>query len=223
MARLDRAIRRSGALDRFRLRASHSPPVEPRVTKRTGRAAMIPGEIIPAAGDIELNAGRPTVTLDGRQHRRPADPGRLALPFLRDQRGAAVRPRARRAACGSTSRPAPRCASSRARRARCTLVAYAGGRGRLRLQRRRSSASWSSSSRWPSACRASAYAAHVRPDDRRPGAARRHRAGHRGRGGPHGLRRGGQVRRRQGDPRRHGPEPGARAPRARSTPSSPTR
>jgi urease subunit beta len=26
-------------------------------------AALIPGEIIPAAGDIELNAGRPTVTL----------------------------------------------------------------------------------------------------------------------------------------------------------------
>lgn len=26
-------------------------------------AALIPGEIIPATGDIELNAGRPTVTL----------------------------------------------------------------------------------------------------------------------------------------------------------------
>jgi len=25
---------------------------------------MIPGEVLPAAGDIELNAGRPTVTLD---------------------------------------------------------------------------------------------------------------------------------------------------------------
>src|SRR5262249_11379744 len=30
---------------------------------------------------------------DGRQYRRSADPGRLALSFLRDQRGAALRPR----------------------------------------------------------------------------------------------------------------------------------
>ena len=49
---------------------------------------------------------------------------------------------------------------------------------------------------------------HVRPDHRRPRAARRHRSHHRGREGLHHLRRGGEVRRRQGDPRRHGPEPG---------------
>jgi urease beta subunit len=31
---------------------------------------MIPGEVIPMAGEIELNAGRPTVTIDeiGRAH-----------------------------------------------------------------------------------------------------------------------------------------------------------
>ena len=43
---------------------------------------MIPGELFIKDGDIELNKGRKTVTLTGRQHRRPADPGRLALPFL---------------------------------------------------------------------------------------------------------------------------------------------
>ena len=54
---------------------------------------------------------------------------------------------------------------------------------------------------------------HVRPDDRRPRPARRHRALHRDREGFHHLRRGGEVRRRQGDPRRHGP--GADDARAR--------
>ena len=44
----------------------------------------------------------------------------------------------------------------------------------------------------------------VRADERRPAAARRHRARHRGREGFHHLWRGGEVRRRQGDPRRHG-------------------
>ena len=47
----------------------------------------------------------------------------------------------------------------------------------------------------------------VRPDRRRQGPPRRHRADRRGRAGLHHLRRGGEVRRRQGDPRRHGPEP----------------
>jgi urease subunit alpha len=41
------------------------------------------------------------------------------------------------------------------------------------------------------------------------------RAVHRGGGGPHHLRRRGQVRRRQGHPRRHGPVPGARLRRGR--------
>jgi urease subunit gamma len=54
---------------------------------------MIPGEMKVAAGDIELNKGRKTVLSSKiTNSRRPADPGRLALPFLRDQRGAQVRP-----------------------------------------------------------------------------------------------------------------------------------
>ena len=53
--------------------------------------------------------------------------------------------------------------------------------------------------------RRAAYAEMFGPTDRRPRAPGRHRAVHRGRAGPHDLRRGGQVRRRQGDPRRHGP------------------
>ena len=48
---------------------------------------------------------------------------------------------------------------------------------------------------------------HVRSDDRRPRAPRRHRSHHRGGEGFHHLRRGGEIRRRQGDPRRHGAEP----------------
>ena len=65
------------------------------------RRRMIPGEVITAPGDIELNAGRPVDHAHRRQHRRPADPGRLALSFRRDQRGPAVRPR-------QGARPPPR-------------------------------------------------------------------------------------------------------------------
>ena len=54
---------------------------------------MIPGEIITKSGDIELNAGAPQITHRSRQHRRPADPGRLALSFLRDQQRPELRPR----------------------------------------------------------------------------------------------------------------------------------
>ena len=57
---------------------------------------MIPGEIRSPHGEIELNAGRTTVTRRGHQHRRPADPGRLALSLLRDQRGARHSSAARR-------------------------------------------------------------------------------------------------------------------------------
>ena len=61
---------------------------------------MIPGEIDALRGraSIELNAG-PRRRVDASkvdQHRRPADPGRLALSLLRDQRRAALRSRARR-------------------------------------------------------------------------------------------------------------------------------
>ena len=47
---------------------------------------MIPGEIITMDGELTLNAGREHAPHHGRQHRRSADPGRLALSFLRDQR-----------------------------------------------------------------------------------------------------------------------------------------
>ena len=40
---------------------------------------MIPGELVTAAGEIELNAGRETQDAAGDEHRRPADPGRVAL------------------------------------------------------------------------------------------------------------------------------------------------
>ena len=43
---------------------------------------------MPADGDIVMNEGRETREPHGVEHRRPADPGRLALPFLRDQSGA---------------------------------------------------------------------------------------------------------------------------------------
>jgi urease subunit beta len=58
---------------------------------------MIPGEMrIEADGEIELNAGRATTPPERRQYRRPADPGRLALPLRRDQCRAGFRPRAAR-------------------------------------------------------------------------------------------------------------------------------
>ena len=47
---------------------------------------MIPGELLAEPGELELNAGRADDHAGRRQHRRPADPGRLALPFLRNQR-----------------------------------------------------------------------------------------------------------------------------------------
>ena len=175
------------------------------------RSTMIPGEIITAAGEIELNAGRATHHARGRQHRRPADPGRLALSFLRDQRGAALRPRqgARHAARHSgrhrgalRARPDARGdAGAASRRARTVFGFQQNGDGR--------------SSDMAKISRA-AYADMYRPDGRRQGAARRYRTHHRGREGLHHLWRGGEIRRRQGDPRRHGPEPGdARGGRGR--------
>ena len=116
--------RRPGGGDLSRRhQARHRPS-----TRSAEEAHMIPGEIIAAAGEIELNAGAPRRHARGRQHRRPADPGRLALSFLRDQRRAAASTARRRAACASTFPPAPPCASSRARRREVTLVPYRGAR-----------------------------------------------------------------------------------------------
>ena len=60
---------------------------------------MIPGELYTDGADHELNPRRRTLTLGGREHRRPPDPGRLALSLRRDERRVALRPRRRRAAC----------------------------------------------------------------------------------------------------------------------------
>ncbi len=56
---------------------------------------MIPGEMFIKDGEIELNAGRKTVTLTVANSRK-------------------------RAACGSTSPPALQCGSSRGRRETCS-------------------------------------------------------------------------------------------------------
>ena len=98
-----------------------------------------------AAGAIEINVGRATPPRQGRQHRRPADPGRLALPLLRDEPGARVRPRPRRAASGSTSRPARRSASSPGRRAR-SISSPTPARASCTASAARSWARWTSTS-----------------------------------------------------------------------------
>ena len=77
---------------------------------------MIPGEILPASGEIELNAGQPTVAIDvANTGDRPVQVGSHyhfyeTNPALSFDRNAP-------AACASTSPPAPPSASSRARRA----------------------------------------------------------------------------------------------------------
>ena len=185
---------------------------------------MIPGEYVLKDGEITLNADREAIDARGRQYRRPADPGRLALPLLRDQPGARVRSRAGarlparhpgRHGGALRARPDPRGqARGLCRRApRLRLQRPGDGpAGRRGLSdRNRTDPTHAAHDLSRRLCR------HVRPDGRRPGPPRRHRAVHRGRGGPHHLRRGGQVRRRQGDPRRHGPVAGTRAARARST------
>ena len=107
---------------------------------------MMPGEIVTAPGELELNKGRNPITHRGRQHRRPADPGRQPLSFLRDQRCARASTASAPRACGSTSPPAPPCASSPASRAPCgsrpTWVA-----ARATASRPGSRASWGRSSR----------------------------------------------------------------------------
>ena len=52
---------------------------------------MIPGEYLIQDGEITLNADRDGNHADGREYRRSPDPGRIALPFLRDQHRARFR------------------------------------------------------------------------------------------------------------------------------------
>ena len=166
---------------------------------------MIPGEIFLAAGDIEINAGRPTVTLTspipatGRSRS-----ARIIISSKPTPRCVFDREQARGFRLDIPAGTATRFEPGQSREVR--LVAYAGARRVVGFngqdQRRAGLA------RWRRRSRARAYAGDVRPDHRRPGAPCRHRARHRDRKRSHDLWRGGQVRRRQGDPRRHGPEPG---------------
>ena len=128
-------------------------------------AASIPAEVRsrrPASRSSSTPAAR-RVALDVVQPRRSADPGRQPLSLRRDQPRARVRPRRGAPACASTSPRAPPCASSRARqdgRARCRRRSTHGEEA-ARVSRHDRSAR--------------PLRRHVRPDHRRPRAARRHR------------------------------------------------
>ena len=52
---------------------------------------MVPGEIIPADGEIELSPGRLSITVTGCQHGRSTCSGRLALSLLRGEPSPAAR------------------------------------------------------------------------------------------------------------------------------------
>jgi len=74
---------------------------------------MIPGELFIKDGEIELNAGRKTVTLTvANSGDRPIQVG-SHYHFFETKPGAEIRPQEKPAACGSISPPAPRCGSSR--------------------------------------------------------------------------------------------------------------
>ena len=102
--------------------ARHRAPPDPRRDRRARCPAR--SRRRPATSTSTRAARR---SRSSREHRRPADPGRLALPFLRDEPGARFE-RDRRAACASTSRPAPRCASSPGRSREVRLIPLAGNR-----------------------------------------------------------------------------------------------
>ena len=78
---------------------------------------MIPGEYFIKPGEIELNKGRKTLTLTvSNSGDRPIQVGSHYHFF--ETNPALQFDRAKRAACASTLRREPRCASSRARAAR---------------------------------------------------------------------------------------------------------
>ncbi len=79
---------------------------------------MIPGEIICAEGEIELNAGRDAITLTvGNTGDRPVQVGSHYHFYETAPRSPSTA--RRRAGQGWTSRRGRRCASSPGRRARC--------------------------------------------------------------------------------------------------------
>lgn len=89
---------------------------------------MIPGEILTDDGEHELNAGRPTLTVVvANTGDRPVQVG-SHYHFFEANDALSFDRAAARAASGSTSRPAPPCASSRARRAPSSFVELAGER-----------------------------------------------------------------------------------------------
>ena len=190
-------------------------PVRPRPSS--------PGEIIAADGEIEINAGRRKATVKARQHRRPSDPGRQPLPLLRGEQGAASSTARSASACISTFRPAPRCASSRARAKEVDAGRVRRHRRGLRLEqpdqrldtqpgaqgRRRCAGRASAASRgrepWPRSP-ASEYAAALRAHHRRRRAPGRHLAARRDRARLRRARRRMPARRRQDAARRPGPD-----------------
>ena len=79
---------------------------------------MIPGEMFIKDGEIELNDGRKTVTLTvANTGDRPIQVG-SHYHFFETNPALQVRPQEGARHAARHSRPAPRCASSRARRAR---------------------------------------------------------------------------------------------------------
>ena len=113
-----------------RHQAGHHPRPDPSRQAPAARRARPPGEIIADDGDIEINAGRRKATLEGGQYRRPADPDRQPLSFLRNQQGARFRPGEDASACISTFRQEPRCASSPGESKEVMLIEF-GGTGEL--------------------------------------------------------------------------------------------
>ena len=175
---------------------------------------MVPGEIAGPDDPIEINAGRPVLTL---RSRTPATG------------------RSRSARTTTSPRPTRRCRSIVRQPTGMRLDVPGRHRRALRTGHRRptstSCRSWVDRIVARPARRRSAGAARtsgirassdriggplpgaVRPDHRRPHPPRRHRPVDRGHRGPLRRRRRGRVRRRQGDPRVDGPV--ARHPRRR--------
>ena len=106
--------------------ARHPAPADPSDPRR---ARAIAGAATHRAQRRAASAS----TLRVRQHRRPAGPGRLALPLRRGQPGAArSTATAAHGLPARRARRARRCASSRASRATSTLVALGGRAARAR-------------------------------------------------------------------------------------------
>ena len=177
---------------------------------------MIPGEIITADGDIELNKGRKTVTLTvANTGDRPIQVGSHYHFFETNPALKFERKKARGMRLDIAAGTAVRFEPGQTREV--TLVALAGGRevyGFRQDVMGKLVRTWIASHAGDE-CRGRRLRRHVRADHGRPRPARRHRSLHRGGEGFHHLWRGGEIRRRQGDPRRHGPEPSHQQARRR--------